>query len=150
MLTNSNSFSKFFKIENLIIISVLISSLSVLHSDQRIYSSYYFEKDQIDTIFYIKENVPNGKKILVSDFNDGPNCLYNLLSTYRVYKWDFEFDKNKFNETIDYIIDKDIDYILLDFTMINSTEKSYFTSYLYFDELYENDFNIVFEVEIET
>jgi len=148
-LINNNSPSRILKIENIIVLLVLISSMSVLQSDQRIYASYYFEKDQIDTIFYIKENVPYDSKILVSDFNDGPNCLYNLLSTYQKYKWDFEFDKNTFNETLEYIIEKGIEYILLDYTMINSTEKSYFTSFLYFDEMYENEYNIVFEVELD-
>ena len=149
-LIESKIYSKFFKIENIIITLILISSLSTLVAHQRIYSSCYFEQEQIETIFYIKENVPNNSKILVSDLNDEANFFYNLLSTYRVYKWDFEFSENNFNETIDYIIEKDIEYILLDYTMINSTEKSYFTSYLYFDELYENDYNIVFEVEIDT
>ncbi len=149
-LIRNTTISKFVRIENIVISLLIISSLATLVSQQRIYTSYYFEKDQIDTIFYIKENIPDESKILVSDFNDGPNCLYNLLSTYKVYKWDFEFSENTFNETIEYIIDKGIDYILLDYTMINSTEKGFFTSYYYFDDLYENDYDIIFEVEIKT
>jgi len=147
-LIHNKKFFSILRIENILITLILISSISSIYAHQRIYSSYYFEQDQIETIFYIKENVPYNSKILVSDFNDGPNCLYNLLSTYKVYKWDFEFEKNTFNETINYILEKDIEYILLDYTMINSTEKSYFTSYFGFDELYENDYNIVFEVDI--
>jgi hypothetical protein len=150
ILINNKILLKFVRIENFIIIIFLISSFSTIIAHQRIYSSYYFEKDQIDTIFYIKEHVPYDSNILVSDFDDRQNFFYNLLSTYDVYKWDFEFEKNTFNETLDYIIRKDIKYILLDYTIINSTEKSYFTSYPYFDELYENDYNIVFEVEIDT
>ena len=146
-LIKNEFLSKFLRIENIVITLLLISTLSIFDSHKAIYLSYYFEQDQIDTIFYIKEKVPKNSNILVSDFNDGPNCLYNLLSAYDVYKWDFEFRKNTFNETLDYIREKNIEYILLDFTMINSTEKGYFTGYYGFDKLYENEFNIVFEVE---
>ena len=149
LLLRNTFLSKIIRIENIIVILLLISVFSSVFVHKRIYLSYYFEKDQIDSIFYIKQNVPEDSKILVSDFNDGPNCLYNLLSTYKVYKWDFEFAENTFNETIDYIIEKKIEYILLDYTMINSTELSFFNNYLEFKNLYENDFNIIFEVKID-
>ena len=51
--------------------------------------------------------------------------------------------------TLSYAKEKRIDYILLDYTMINKTELSYFTSYIYFENLYENDYNIIFEVKID-
>jgi len=147
-LINTSPFSIIFKIENILITIVLISILSASFANRRIYTSYYFEQDQIETIFYIKENIPEDSKILVSDFGNGPNCLYSLLSTYDFHKWDFEFDKNTFNETLEYIIDERIEYILLDYTMINSTEKGYFTGYSDFDKMYENEYNIVFDVDI--
>jgi len=147
-LLKNKYFSKLFKIENIFIAIILTSSFSSILVSQRLYYTYYFERDQIDTIFYIKKNVPEDSKILVSDLGDDFNFFYNLLSTYKYYIWDFEFTENTFNETIDYIIKKDIKYILLDYETINSTEKGYFTSFSDFDERYENDRNIVFRVEI--
>ena len=146
----NNYISKFFRLENILIALLLGSSISTIFTNQRIYTSYYFEQEHIEAIFYIKENVPENSKILVSDFDHTTNSFYDLLSTYKVYIWDFEFSENSFNETIDYIIEKDIEYILLDDTTVNSTERSIIKNYFYFEELYENDICIIFEVEIDT
>ena len=147
-LIKRNHFLKLFRIENIVIFMILISIFSTSIANRRIYYSYYFEKDQIDTIFYIKENIPEDSNILVADLGDKFNFYYNLLSTYDYYIWDFEFSENTFNETLAYIIKKDIEYILLDCTLINSTEKGNFTNYSDFDERYENDHDIVFKVKI--
>ena len=149
-LMKNNHISKFFRLENILIALLLGSSISTIFTNQRIYTSYYFEQEHMEAIFYIKENVPENSKILVSDFDHTTNSFYDLLSTYKVYIWDFEFSENSFNETIDYIIEKDIEYILLDDTTVNSTERSIIKNYFYFEELYENDICIIFEVEIDT
>ena len=146
-LIKKSYFLKLLRIENIVIFMILVSIFSNSIANRRIYYSYYFEQDQIDTIFYIKENVPEDSNILVPDLGDKFNFYYNLLSTYDYYIWEFEFSENTFNETLAYIIKKDIEYILLDRTLINSTEKGNFTSYIYFDELYKNDHDIIFEVE---
>ena len=145
-----NSIFGLFKVENTIITLILISCLSLLITDQRIYYSYYFEQEHIDAIFYIKENIPDDSKILVSDFDDTINSFYDLLSTYKCYIWDFEFSGNYFNETIDYIIDKNIEYLMIELTSINSTEKSDFKNYIYFDKLYENGVYLILEVKFKT
>lgn len=145
-----NSLLGLFKVENAIITLILISCLSTLISNQRIYYSYYFEQEHVEAIFYIKENIPDDSKILVSDFDDTTNSFYNLLSTYKYYIWDFEFSDNNFNETIDYIIDKNIEYLMIELTSINSTEKSHFKNHIYFDKLYENELYLILEVKFET
>ena len=146
-LIRRNNISKFVRIEYILISILLVSICSIVIAHQRIYYSYYFEDEHIETVFYIKENIPDDSKILVSDFDHTTNSFYNLLSTYKYYIWDFEFSENTFNETLDYIREKGIDYILLDDTRINSTEKRIFKSYPYFEEVYENNINVLLEVE---
>jgi len=145
-----NSILGLFKVENAIITLILISCLSALIVNQRIYYSYYFEQEHVDAIFYVKENIPDDSKILVSDFDETTNSFYNLLSTYKYYIWDFEFQNHNFNETIEYIIDKNIEYLMIELTSINSTEKSHFKHHIYFDKLYENELYLILEVKFET
>ncbi|MFX0072593.1 MAG: hypothetical protein ACFFAO_16030 [Candidatus Hermodarchaeota archaeon] len=146
-IINFNRFSKILKIERLMVSIILISIISMSFVNRRIYYTYYYEQDQVETMFYIKENIPENSRILVPDFGDTKNAFYNLLSTYKYYKWEYEFEDNSFNETLDYIEDNSIKYILLDLDLINSTEESYFKHYSDFEEIYENDRNIVYEVE---
>jgi len=147
-LINTQFFSRLLRIENILIATILISSLSALNINRsRIYISYYFEKGQIDTIFYIKENVPDNSRILVHFYDGTGDALHSLLSTYKTYDWEFEKNENNFTEILRYIDEKGIEYILLDLDQLNSTEISYFKNYTRFEKLYENDYHLLYEYD---
>jgi hypothetical protein len=149
-LSRKKFISDFIRLENVVIALLLISMINMLFIPHRIYTSYYFEEDHVDAVFYVKKNIPNDSKLLVSDFDHTTNSFYDLFSNYKVYIWDFEFSKNSFNETIDYIKEKNIDYIMLEESTVNSTERNYFKNYFGFEKLYENDLYIILEIEFET
>ncbi len=144
----SNKFlSKFLRIEYIVLSTLLVSVFSTYIIHHKVYYSYYFEQEEIDTIFYIKEHVPEDSKILVHYYDGMGDALHSLLSTYRLYDREFSENENDILEIKEYIKDKNIEYVLLDLSTLNSTELYNFTSDYRFDKLYENDVHIFFEYE---
>ncbi|MFX1445941.1 MAG: hypothetical protein ACFFHV_21200, partial [Promethearchaeota archaeon] len=146
-LINNKIITKIIRLENILMILLLVSSISTIYSDKRIYTTYFFDKDHIDAVFYIKENVPENSRILVSDYDDTTNCFYDTLSTYKCYLWDYEYEAHSFNETRDYILKKDIDYLMIEKNSLNSTELNSFKDCPYYDKLYENDAYVILEID---
>ena len=146
-LLRNNIFSKFFRIENIIITMLLISVCSTFIVHREVYYNVYFEKDHIETIFYIKDNIPEDSKILVHFYEDTGDALHSLLSTYDLYDWEFSEGKNDVAAIKEYIRDKNIDYVLLDLETVSSIELYNFTSDPHFENLYENEIHMFFEYD---
>ena len=148
-LLKNTGFGKFLRIENIIITVLLISVFStfIVHRD----ISYYleFEEDHVETMFYIKDNIPEDSKILVNFYDGTGDAMTSLLSTYKVYDWEFDEGKNNMIEIKQYIDDKDIEYVLLDLDTLNSTELLAFTSDLRYENIYENEENLLFEYDYD-
>ena len=144
-LLKNNIFSKFFRIENILTTILLISVCSTFIVNRNIEYNVHFEKEQIETIFYIKDNIPEDSKILVHWYGDTQDALYSLLSTYKIYDWDFSEGENNIIEIKEYIRDKHIEYVLLDLETVSSIELFNFTSDLHFEYLYENEVHIFFK-----
>lgn len=144
-LLKNNTFSKFFRMENIIITILLISLSSTFIVHRDVDYNVYFEKEQIETIFYIKDNIPEDSKILVNFYDGMGDALHSMLSTYDLYDWEFSEGKNDILKIKQYIKEKNIEYILLDLEYVNSTELYNFTSSPHFENLYENEIHIFFE-----
>ena len=120
---------------------MLISSFDTFLKHKRVLYKYNFSQDQIETMFYIQEEIPIDSKILTSDL-EGLRVLYFLLTEYETSPWNFEI--NSYNTTKIYLNEENIDYMLIDLTRINSTELNNYTNANHFENLYENDINIFF------
>ena len=139
--------SKFFKIENIVITILLISVFSTFIVHRNVYYHVYFEEEHFETIFYIKDNIPEDSKILVHFYDDYGDALHSLLSTYKLYDWEFSANENDIIEIKQYIRDKNIKYVLLDLEKVSSTELNNFTCDTRFENLYENNVFVLFEYE---
>jgi len=122
---------------------------------QKDYPYFYrylnFRDDQIESIFFIKENIDPNSNILVSDFSDYKqfdNVLYRLLNNYNYFIWNFSV-RNSYFITKNYSIHNNIEYILLDYATINSTELVLFISDISnFTRIYENNRNILLKLNL--
>ncbi len=139
--------SKFFKIENIVIIILLISVFSTFMVHRNVYYHVYFEEEHFETIFYIKDNIPEDSKILVHFYDDYGDALHSILSTYDLYDWKFRAGENDIIGIKQYILEKNIEYVLLDLEKVSSTELYNFTSDIRYENLYENDVHMLFEYE---
>ncbi len=148
----SKNHSKFLKIESIMVTTLLLSSFSNYLINQQNYypwtEDYFFNDDQINTIFFINDKIPIGAKILVSDygFHRGIdyNEIYNLLYNFEYIIWDFSV-KNVYNLTRSYIITNNTKYILVDLQRINSSELSYFSSDEDLTIIFQNSRNIILQ-----
>lgn len=139
-------------------ILLLVSSILgtyYLNFYQKEYPYFYrylnFRDDQIESIFFIKENIDPNSNLLVSDFSDYrqyDNVLYRLLNDYNYFLWNFSI-KNSYFITKNYSIHNNIEYILLDYATINSTELVLFISDISnFTKIYENNRNIILKLNL--
>ncbi len=137
--------TKILRIENIIITILLISVFSTFFVHRKTTYNVEFEDDYIETMFYIKDNIPDNSKILVNFYDGAGDTLTSLLSTYRVYDWEFSEGENDINAIKQYIDKKGIEYVLIDLDTVNSTELYNFTSDIRYENIYDNDVNILFE-----
>ncbi len=144
--------SKIVKFENIIIATIIISSYTnyyniIWQSDYKFYY-YHFNDNQIESIFYMKENIPPNSKILVSNFTwyqDYNLILYLLIYDYQYILWDFG-QENSYNKTINYLSQYNISYLLMDLQLIHSTQLNYFfLNTEQFTNIYENNRNSIFK-----
>ncbi|MFX1394831.1 MAG: hypothetical protein ACFFAH_14825 [Promethearchaeota archaeon] len=146
-LLNKGGFLKLLRFENIIITILLISVFStiLIHRDV----SYYleFEEEHVETMFYIKDNIPSDSKILVNFYDGTGDALTSLLNTYKVYDWEFSEGENDIIAIKEYIEDKNIEYVLLDLETVSSIELYNFTSDPRFENIYENEIYILFEYD---
>lgn len=141
-MSNEKMF-KFPKIENYIIIVLVILSLNLFIHNLNIGLYYRFSSDQVDTIFYISKNIPENNTILVPDLYK-KNYLYDLLPDYDL----IFLDNNKLGVYDIYkgiLISMHKQYAIIDLTEINSKYLNQFKNDVRFKILYENNHNIVFK-----
>ena len=144
-LLKKNGFSKILRIENIVLILLIISLFSTLIIHREISYHLEFEEEHLETMFFIKDNIPEDSIILVHFYDGVGDALHSLLSTYKLYDWEFEENKNDLPGIMLYIEEKDVEYVLLDLETVNSTELFFFTSDLRFENIYENEIHILFE-----
>lgn len=137
--------TKILRIENIIITILLISVFSTFFVHRDTNYNVEFEDDYIETMFYIKDNIRDNSKILVNFYDEAGDTLTSLLSTYRVYDWEFSEGENDINEIKQYIDKKGIEYVLIDLETVNSIELYNFTSDIRYENIYDNEVNILFE-----
>jgi len=147
-MINNDFGSKFLKIENIIIILLLISSMGLFVNRSKASNEYYFNKDHIDTIFYIKDNIPENSKILVNFYDGTGDALHSALSNYKLYDWEFSEGENNINEIKQYIVDKNIKFVLIDLETVNSTELDSFLLDPTYKNLFENEIHVLLEFNI--
>jgi len=136
---DSKKIFKILRIENLLLITLIISSFTTFIMHRNISYGYIFSEFQVKTIFFIKENIPEDSKIMVAELP-----LYDLLKSYDLYFWNFENDN--ITEIENYVSEEKIEYLLLDLTIMNSTLAERINNETDFDIIYENNHNILFEI----
>jgi len=90
---------------------------------------------------------PEDSKILVNFYDGTGDALHSLLSTYKVYDWEFSEGENDIIAIKQYIEDKNIEYVLLDLETVSSIELFNFTSDPRFENVYENEVHMLFEYD---
>lgn len=153
-----NKFKKSFKIKSILTLFLLIFSFifyylendnDVIYSDSWSLktgypgkSGYYFEDEQIDSIFYIKDHIkPQDLLVPNFTFNLPKNRIYLLIWEYNKILWDYNIP-NSYEETKALLLFQNLSYLLIDFRYINDTEVLNFKIDDKFEVIYENDINI--------
>lgn len=152
-LTREKYLSKIVNIEKFIVVIFLISSYSYffINSVDNVYhgvGNYHYSDNQIDSIFFIKDNIPTGSKILVPDIVYSPagNWIYSLLNDHNTTVWEFS-KPNCYNSTKSYLLQNNVKYLLIDLTLIQKTQLDLFLiNFQNFEIIYQNELNIIFEI----
>lgn len=131
------------KVENFFIAILIILTLNIFVNYLRIDLVYDFPSDQIETIFFIQENIPKNSTIIVPDLRD-KNYIYDLLIDH-----DIKFLNNKMLGFYDVakgqLYSLKIAYLVIDLSAVELKYINQFRSDKGFKILYENDLNIVFK-----
>ncbi|GAH03255.1 unnamed protein product [marine sediment metagenome] len=132
-----------FKFEYLIVPILIILSFNVYINHEKIKLAYDFSSDQIDTIFFIQENIPENSKIIVPDLKY-QNYVYDLLIGYECEKLD-NSKKYFYVNTKGMMYSTSTRYLVVDISIIDKNDLNQFRDDENFEILYENDLNIVFK-----
>lgn len=152
-LIHKKYLSQIVNIEKIVVFIFLILSYSYffINSVDNNYhgvGNYHYSDDQIESIFFIKENIPTGSKILVPDVAYSPaGCwIYSLLNDHNTTVWDFS-KPNWYNSTKIYLQQNNITYLVIDKLLTTSTQLSDFLMiYQNMTIIYQNNLNIIFEI----
>jgi len=139
----SENMFKFPKVENLVIGIFIILSLNIIINYLNIEIYYEFSSDQVDTIFFLNQNIPENSTILVPDLKE-KNYLYDLLTKHEL----MFLDNTKIGVYDIYrgiLISMNKEYLVIDIITINPKYLSQFQDYDRFETIFENDQNIVFK-----
>ncbi len=147
-LCMNGKWSKIFKIKNILIIILILSSVGTYINHTNVYRDYYFTENEIEVYFFIKQNIPHSSEILFQDYSESDkNYLSHILGyDYELKMWNYASENE--TETRNYVKEEKIKYILLDLDMINSTESNNYIKDSRFDMVFENDRYLIFDFSI--
>jgi len=134
------------KIHIIPIIILLVLSFNVFINYLKLDVVYDFNSDEIETIFYIQENIPKNSKILVPDLKER-NYIYELLIEYEYEYWD---NSNKYFYDIikGYLKSMNLKFIVINISIIEPKQLDHFKNDENFEILFENGYNIIFKLKI--
>ena len=135
------------KIIVLILVITANTNYYVINNERSYVGGYHFSSENIEAMFFIKDKLPKGSKILVYNhsFNTAFNCLYLLLNDYVYEIWEFS-KSNIYNITITYSFDHKINYTLLSINLINVNELNFFINdSTNIEIIFNNSENIIFQ-----
>ena len=137
-----------FNFKNFIIILLFVSVLNI-HFDQRKMASnwmnYYYNDEEIDAYFYLRQNVPKDSKILVPFFS---HSFYGINSIL----YDMEIQISPFNistiliEFEPYIIINGFNYLLLDKSAFSQEIFSNLSTSDNFEQIWGNEMYNIYKV----
>lgn len=134
---------KFPKNENILIALLIILVLNVFTNYLEIDADYYFNGEQIETIFYVQENIPQNSTILVPDL-DKQNYLYDLLIGYKLKMCD-NSKRGLYDSIRGKLTSSKERFAIVDTSVMNPIDLKGFLSDEKFIILFRNDINIVLE-----
>lgn len=141
--------SKTFNIRSILTLILLTSAFSNYYLNLHYNSypgviDYKFKPEEIESLFYIKENVPDSSKILVYDYESSRNVIYFNLYNYNYTLWNYEINES-YNITKNYVNENNITFILISRLKIDAIEFNYFLNdTIRFIVLFQNSRNTIF------
>ena len=131
------------KIRIFIIVILSILSINIFITQEKFNLVYKYNSEQIETIFYIHENIPENSKILVPNIADR-NYLYDLLIRYEYQRYDCN-RKYLYNYLRGILKDSNYNHVVVDLSMMEPSQLDLLKDDNCFILLFENDLNIVFK-----
>lgn len=138
----SNELFNFPKSKNVIIAVLIILSLNIFVNYIRIDLYYDFSSGQVETLFFIQENIPRNSTILVPDLGK-KNYLYDLLIDYK-FKYMDNRKEHLYDNVRGSLYSWKVKYLVIDISVINRKQLELFLNDHIFEILYNNTQNILF------
>jgi len=120
----------------------------IYNNENNFDKNYYFEDDQINTIFFIFDVVPENTIIFVPNFTENQvfNWIYSLLYNYQYFIYE-----DSLNITLDdfkiNLLNYSADFLLIDLNHINSNLLNDIISDTnFFIKIFENKENLIFKI----
>ena len=143
-LVNSHKFySKFFKIESIIVLMLIISTSSsfIIHRYPDYY--YYYEDELVEVVLYLRTHAEPNSKILREDFDSA--VIFRMLYDMKDKKYDVN-ETSSYEDLKSEVYERDIDYLIFSKDYFdNDTIEDSLCDNSRFKELLENDEFILFK-----
>ena len=109
LIMRNNWYSKFFKIETIIVMLLFISAGSTYYTNR--WPDYHYENDDelVEVVLYLREKAEENSKILRQDFDSA--VIFRMLYDMEVKTWDLN-KTSTYNNLLDEINQREIDYLI--------------------------------------
>ena len=145
LLNNKKFYSKFFKIDSILIFILMISTSStfVMHRYPDYY--YYHEDELVEVVLYLRTHAESGSRVLRKDYDQTP--IFRMLYDMKVKEWDLN-KSSTYEDLLLEINERNIDYLIFpkDF-FHNETIDDLITREDDFKEKIDNDEYYLFKIK---
>ena len=109
LIMRNKWYSKFFKIETIIVTLLLISASSTYYTNR--WPDYHYENDDelAEVVLYLREKAEENSKILRQDFDS--EVIFRMLYDMEVKSWDLN-ETSTYNDLLSEITQREIDYLI--------------------------------------
>ncbi|MBD3342892.1 MAG: hypothetical protein GF353_27585 [Candidatus Lokiarchaeota archaeon] len=145
LLSENKMFSKYLKVENLLIFLILVSAGSTFYMHRFPDYHYYYDDETIEVLLYLRENAEENSKILRPDLD--PNVIFRMLYDMKVKGWSWD-ENATYSEILSEIFERDIDYLIFSKDYLdNSSIEDTLEDNVAFDNKLENDEYILYKID---
>jgi hypothetical protein len=144
LIKQNKFYSKFFRIESIIVIFILTSAVSTYYMNRWPDYHYDYDDELVETVLYLREKAEPNSKILRQDFENA--VIFQMLYDMKVKIWNLN-DNSTYLELLNEINKNDIDYFIFPKDFFNDVNiEIYLEQNPIFKEKLENDEFILYKI----
>ncbi len=145
LIQKNKFYSKFFRIDSIIIMFLITSLSSTLVMHRFPDYHYYYEDDLVEVVLYLRTHAESDSKILRKEYDTTP--IFRMLYDMKVKEWDL----NRSSTYIDLLLEireRDIDYLIFPKSFFdNSSIDDWIVEENGFKRLVKNDEYYLFKIK---